>query len=420
MVDPLLKGIAIAVEILYRPGRDTALHCGHRDGRRDGHDESRVERFGNQIVGTELEIALTVCRRHDLGLLGHREIGKRVGCRDLHLLVDLGGAHVQRSAKDERETEHIVDLVRIVRSSGGNHCVGADAFRFVRHDLGRRIREREDERLRGHLLHHLRLEDTARRQAEKHVCADNHVREPARVGAPREAQLVRVHLLLATLVHDARDVGDPDVLQLQPERHQEVETRERRGAGTRRDEPYLAQFLADHPQPVENRRADGDGGAMLIVVKDRDTHAAAQLALDVEAFGRLDVLEVDAAEGGFEGSDDFDHPVGVALVELDVEHVDARELLEEYALAFHHRLGCQRADRAEAEDGRPVRDHADQVGACSQVGRLGGVTHDLLARHRDPRRIGEREIALVDERLGWRDRYLSGTRQPVIFKRRGA
>jgi hypothetical protein len=67
-------------------------------------------------------------------------------------------------------------------------------------------------------------------------------------------------------------------------------------------------------------------------VEDRDLHALAQLGLDVEALGRLDVLEIDAAEGRLHPGDRFDERVGVVLGELDVEDVDAGELLEEAPL----------------------------------------------------------------------------------------
>ena len=78
------------------------------------------------------------------------------------------------------------------------------------------------------------------------------------------------------------------------------------------------------------------------------------LRLDVEALGRLDVLEVDAAEGGLERGDDLDELVRVGLVDLDVEHVDVGELLEQAALALHHRLAGQGADVAKTEHGRAV------------------------------------------------------------------
>jgi hypothetical protein len=103
-----------------------------------------------------------------------------------------------------------------------------------------------------------------------------------------------------------------------------------------------ARFLAHHLESVQYRCADDDGSAMLIVVKDGNLHTGAQRALDDEAFRRLDVLEVDAAERGLEARDDVDELVGIPLVYLDIEDIDAGELLEEHGLAFHHRLRRQR------------------------------------------------------------------------------
>ena len=171
-------------------------------------------------------------------------------------------------------------------------------------------------------------------------------------------------------------------------------------------------------QPVEHRRADDDRRAVLVVVEHRDLHPLAQLALDVEALRRLDVLEVDAAEGGLERGDDVDQLVGVALVDLDVEHVDAGELLEQHALAFHHRLAGERADGAQAEHRGAVGDHRDQVAARGErCAPRAGSRDDRLAGGGDAGRVGEREVALVDETLGRGDRDLPGRRQAVVFER---
>jgi hypothetical protein len=72
------------------------------------------------------------------------------------------------------------------------------------------------------------------------------------------------------------------------------------------------------------------------------------------------------------------------LVDLDVEHVDAGELLEEDGLALHHRLAGQRADGAEAEHRGAVGDHRDQVAARGVVGGLVRVGGDLLAGEATP------------------------------------
>jgi hypothetical protein len=70
---------------------------------------------------------------------------------------------------------------------------------------------------------------------------------------------------------------------------------------------------------------------------------------------------------------------GSRLVDLDVEHVDAGELLEQAALAFHHRLAGERPDVAEAEHRGAVGDHRDQVAARRQ--RAASFGSSWIARH---------------------------------------
>ena len=138
--------------------------------------------------------------------------------------------------------------------------------------------------------------------------------------------------------------------------------------------------------------------------------------LDEEAVRRLDVLEVDAAEGRLERGDDVDQLLRVALVDLDVEAVDTGELLEQHALAFHHRLRGERADRAQAEYRGAVGDHRDEVRARGVQCRARRIAHDLLARRGDTGRIGEREIALIGELLGREDRDLARRVAPVVIE----
>ena len=213
------------------------------------------------------------------------------------------------------------------------------------------------------------------------------------------------------------EVGHPDILHLHAQRHQHFQAGQRRSAGAAGDELDLFDLLAEQLEAVQYRRANDDGRAMLVVVKDRDAHALAQLALDVEALRRLDVLQVDAAEGRLERGDHVDQLVRVVLRQLDVEDVDAGEFLEEAGLALHHRLGRQRADVAQAEHRRAVGDDADQVAAGSQRRRHAGIGDDGIAGRRHAGRIGQRQVALVGEPLGGRHRYLAGGGELVVFER---
>ena len=118
---------------------------------------------------------------------------------------------------------------------------------------------------------------------------------------------------------------------------------------------------------------------MLVIVEDGNLHPLAAFALDVETLWRLDVLEVDTAERRLERDDDLDELFRVALVDLDIETIDACELLEQYGLAFHHGLAGERANCAQAKHRGAVGDDSDQVPAGGEVARLARVAHDLVA-----------------------------------------
>src|SRR5438552_3237895 len=68
------------------------------------------------------------------------------------------------------------------------------------------------------------------------------------------------------------------------------------------------------------------------------------------------------------------------------------------------------------EHGGSVGDYTDEVSARSQLARLGGVAHDLLAGRSHPGRVRKREIALVQQSLGGSDRDLSRRLPEVILQ----
>src|SRR5690606_8529344 len=148
----------------------------------------------------------------------------------LHRLVDLGRADVERAAEDVREAERVVDLVRVVAAAGGDDAVRADALGVLGQDLRVRVGQRQDHRALGHGREHFRLEYAAGGQAEEHVGASDYFREGALVGVAGVALLVRVEVV-ATGVQHAVAVHRQDVLGLEAERDQHVQAGDAGGAG---------------------------------------------------------------------------------------------------------------------------------------------------------------------------------------------
>ena len=247
---------------------------------------------------------------------------------------------------------------------------------------GYRVGHGEDQRISRHLLDHVGREHVAGRQAEKDVGILDDLVQLSRIRLHGIARLVVIHALGAAGIDHALCIGHDDMIVPQPKADDEIETRKRRGAGAGANQLDVRDVLLHQLQPVEDRRRCDDRGAVLVIVKDRNLHSGAQLLLDVEAFRRLDVLQVDAAEGRLHPGDRLDQRVRIFLGEFDIEYVDSGELLEQARLAFHDRLARQRADIAETKHGGAVGDDGHEVAARRQLIGLQRVLGDDQARLR--------------------------------------
>eukprot|EP01022_Parablepharisma_sp_SALTPOND_P023573 TRINITY_DN501_c0_g7_i1.p1 TRINITY_DN501_c0_g7~~TRINITY_DN501_c0_g7_i1.p1 ORF type:complete len:1271 (+),score=484.06 TRINITY_DN501_c0_g7_i1:9557-13369(+) len=406
---------AIGVEVGDGAGRHAGLGSGLGHGRGDLEDQARIERGRDQVVRTEHQF-LAGIGGADFGAgLGLGQVGDLAHAGQLHGFGDLGGAAVQRATEDVGEAQHIVDLVRIVRTAGGDDAIRTHSLGQFGADFRFRIGQGQDDGLVGHGLDHLGAQHARSGAAQEDVGAIDHVGQGACLGLDGVALLGGVQATGAAFIDDALAVDHVDVLALhtQADHHFHAGNRGRAGAGD--GDLDCSDVLAHQFQAVQQGGRRDDGGTVLVIVEDRDVHARRQLLLDVEAFRSLDVFQVDAAQGRLQCGDDLDQLVGVVLGQFDVEHVDTGEFLEQAALAFHHRLGGQRTDVAQAQHGGAVADDGHQVAARGVVEGLQRIGFDVQAGIGHARRVGQRQVALVRQRLGGTDFDLATRRRAVVF-----
>ena len=113
-VDKLAQFFDVGIKIGNRTIRHAGVHRRFRYRRGDLDDQTRIERLRNNIFRAKAQVLVTVGGGHHFALLGVRQFSNRVDCRQLHLFVNRRCANVQRAAEDEREAQHVVDLVRVV------------------------------------------------------------------------------------------------------------------------------------------------------------------------------------------------------------------------------------------------------------------------------------------------------------------
>ena len=183
------------------------------------------------------------------------EFGNGVDGGDFHLLVDRGRSAIERAAENERETEHVVDLIGIVRAAGADDRVGARGDGVFRADFRVGIGHGEDERIGGHGLDHLLGEHARRRQAEEDVGPDDRVGQRARRGVVGVARLVLVERPGRPGIDDPGAVDDQHLFRIEAEPHREVDAGDRGGAGAGADEFHVADVLPTSFRPLTSAAA---------------------------------------------------------------------------------------------------------------------------------------------------------------------
>jgi len=186
---------------------------------------------GDEEVGPEDRRFAGIGAGGDIGRFFAGKRGDGPNRRHLHLLVDGAGAAIQRAPEDVGEADDVVDLVGEVRAAGADHGVGPCCARHFRHDLRRRVGQRQDQRLFGHALQEFRLQHAGGGKAEEDVGARDDVGQRARLRVLDVGVLPAVHLLDAAFMRNAETVGHPDVFDAGAERDEQVEAGKCRSTG---------------------------------------------------------------------------------------------------------------------------------------------------------------------------------------------
>ncbi len=183
----------IFFHILDRLACHARIHGRPGDRRGNPQERAGIERLGNDIITPERELDIAIGAADRFRALFPRQLRKGVGRGNFHLLVDGGGAHIEGAAEDKGETENVIDLVRIVGTSGGDDGVVPHLFYLFRGDLRVRIGHGEDDRVFCQLPDHLSGKGPPGGKAEEDIGPDHGLVQGAARGIGGKPLLVRVH-----------------------------------------------------------------------------------------------------------------------------------------------------------------------------------------------------------------------------------
>ena len=307
-------------------------------------------------------------------------------------------------------------MVRVVAAPRGHDDVAAHGLGGRVIDFGIGVGHGEDDRIRRHGCHHLRRQHALRRATHEDIGARHDVPKGARRRRLLELLFVDVHAFGSALVDQALGVAEPQVVQPHARRDHHVGARDGRGPRATEDHLHVAEVLADQLRGVEERGGADDGGAMLVIVEYRDIHLGLETTLDLETFRRLDVLQVDAAESGFQRFYNLYELFWVRLIHFNIEHINVRKALEENTLSLHHRLASQSADISQAQYSRAVGDHRHQISLGRVLVGILGILLDLEAGFCHAGGVSQRQVPGGAGGLGGNHLYFPPAPLGVVIK----
>ena len=124
-----------------------------------------IYRFRYEVFRAEREIVYMISFIYHIGyrLLG--QIGNCVYGSYFHLFVDRFCLRIQSTTEDIRETDYVVNLIRIIGTSGCHQHVRTGGHGIFIRDFRCRIGQGEYDRRRSHTAYHVLRQHVAFRQA---------------------------------------------------------------------------------------------------------------------------------------------------------------------------------------------------------------------------------------------------------------
>ncbi len=105
---------------IHRLLGDAGFHSGFGDGGGFPDEHPGIEGLGDYVFPAELQLLSSVSFSDGIRNVLLSQLGQRVGGGQLHFVVYLRGPDIQCASEDEREAQHIIDLVGVVRAAGGH------------------------------------------------------------------------------------------------------------------------------------------------------------------------------------------------------------------------------------------------------------------------------------------------------------
>ena len=272
--------------------------------------------------------------------------------------------NIQSTTEDTRECQNVVDLVRVVGTTGTDNS-SACFFCQSRVDFWSWVCTSKDDWVFCHGLNHLWGQNARSGNADKYVCTADNVSQRACafffVGNLGHLNLNVVETV-ASFVDCTLAVAEDCICNACGE--QQLGDCDSSCTCAADYNVNVLDVLANYLQSIDKTCQGNDCGTVLIIMEDRNVADFFEFAFNIEALWSFDVLEVYAAEGWLHHFNSFDDLVRIFGIQADWESIYACKGFEQNSLTFHNRHTCACTDVAQTQYSSTVGYNSNQIAFC--------------------------------------------------------
>ena len=180
-------------------------------------NQTRIKWRGDDIVAPKTQV-LAIGQCHFVRHVLTGKVRQSMSASNLHLVIDCSGMNIQGPAKQVREAQDVIYLIRVIASPCCDNCIGSHLVGFFWCDFRIGVSHRKDNRIVGHAGDHRRSYRPLYRNPQENIGIYHRIFQCPQIRSGGMRRFPLVHALCTALINNALCIAHDAVVMLDAHR----------------------------------------------------------------------------------------------------------------------------------------------------------------------------------------------------------
>src|SRR5574344_1695987 len=269
--------------------------------------------------------------------------------------------YVQCTSEYIRESDDIINLVRIIRATSGHQYVWTAFHSILIRNFRYRIGQCKDDRVLSHGANHILSEYITLAQSYEYVCTVHCLCQSMDIAAVGGKLFFLFCKFFAVTCDDTFGVQHDDILFSGSQGYIELRTTDGGCTGTIHDNLHLGDVLSVYFQCILQSGSRDNSCTVLVIMHNRNIECTLQTFFNIKTLRCLDILQIDTTESRSDTLYSFAEFLRVLLSHFYIKYINTSVNLKQKAFTFHYWFTTHGSDVTKTQHCGTVTDYSYQI-----------------------------------------------------------